>query len=196
MNEGQIVPLGKPLLDTLERMSCGAVLLDEVGRVLLSNPTAIRMLHEEVGCSPNQIENSDWARNAIKKLLRRSNARFSLNSDAWVTIRREAGRDLVLHAVPIGEAPDVQARTVLIMIDLNKSPQPKSSVLQQMFGLTPAEERLAVQITRGDTPADIARETGVSIATVRSQLAAVFAKTQTGRQAELVALLARVAILP
>jgi DNA-binding CsgD family transcriptional regulator len=65
-----------------------------------------------------------------------------------------------------------------------------------MFGLTPAEERLAVQITRGDTPADIARETGVSIATVRSQLAAVFAKTQTGRQAELVALLARVAILP
>jgi DNA-binding CsgD family transcriptional regulator len=55
---------------------------------------------------------------------------------------------------------------------------------------------LAVQITRGDTPADIARETGVSIATVRSQLASVFAKTQTGRQAELVALLARVAILP
>ena len=66
MNEGQIVPLGKPLLDTLERMSCGAVLLDEVGHVLLSNPTAIRMLHEEVGCSPNQIENSDWARNATK----------------------------------------------------------------------------------------------------------------------------------
>jgi DNA-binding CsgD family transcriptional regulator len=34
------------------------------------------------------------------------------------------------------------------------------------------------------------------MATVRSQLASVLAKTQTRRQAELVALLARIAILP
>ena len=96
MEKDRIVPLGKPLLDTLERMSCGAVLLDELGRVLLSNATAVCMLREEVDCSPNQSEIPDWARNAIKKLLRRSNARFSLNSDAWVSVRRDAGRDSAL----------------------------------------------------------------------------------------------------
>lgn len=74
--------------------------------------------------------------------------------------------------------------------------QPRGEVLERLFGLTGAEARLAIRIGRGDTPADVAQETGVSMATVRSQLAAVFAKTQTSRQAELVALLARVAILP
>jgi DNA-binding CsgD family transcriptional regulator len=59
-----------------------------------------------------------------------------------------------------------------------------------MFGLTPAEAKLSVEISRGKSPTDIACLNGVSIATVRSQLAAVFAKTQTSRQTELVGLLA------
>ena len=64
------------------------------------------------------------------------------------------------------------------------------------FGLTAAEAKVAVQIGRGDMLADIAGEHGVSVATVRSQLASVFAKTQTRRQTELAMLLARIAILP
>ena len=51
-------------------------------------------------------------------------------------------------------------------------------------------------IASGATPAEIAADNLVSMATVRSQLASVLAKTQTRRQAELVALLARLAILP
>jgi DNA-binding CsgD family transcriptional regulator len=190
-----LVPLGKPLLEALERMGCGGVVLDEVGYALLTNPTAERLLREEVGPPSGLVEEREWVRHAIKRLLRGSSERFTLNADAWVTIHREDKRDLVLHATPIGGG-DAQAYTVLIIVDLSTIPQPKSEVLQKLFGLTAAEARLAIQITRGETPADIALGNGVSIATVRSQLAAVFAKTQTSRQAELVALLARVAILP
>ena len=42
----------------------------------------------------------------------------------------------------------------------------------------------------------IAKDHRVCVATVRSQLASVFAKTNTRRQTELAMLLARIAILP
>jgi DNA-binding CsgD family transcriptional regulator len=191
-----LAPLGQPLIEALERMGCGGVLLDETGDALLTNPTAARLLRENVGPPSGQVDEREWVRSAIRRLLRSSSERFTLNADTWVTIPRADKRDLVLHAVAIGEAGDAQAHTVLILVDLSTSPQPQPEVLETLFGLTSAEAKLAVRITRGDTPADIALENGVSIATVRSQLAAVFAKTQTSRQAELVALLARVAILP
>jgi len=56
--------------------------------------------------------------------------------------------------------------------------------------LTPAEARIALGIARGDALAAIAKAHGISIATVRTQLKSVFAKTGTHRQAQLVALLA------
>lgn len=117
-------------------------------------------------------------------------------ADTWVTIPREGQRDLVVHAVPLGNGGDPDAQTMVIMVDLAGSYEPNPEVLQRMFGLTAAEAKLALRIVRGDTPADIAQETCVSIATVRSQLAAVFAETHTSRQAELVGLLARVSLLP
>jgi hypothetical protein len=41
-------------------------------------------------------------------------------------------------------------------------------VLQIIFDLTQAEASLAVNISRGETPAAIARSNGVTIATIRS----------------------------
>ena len=47
----------------------------------------------------------------------------------------------------------------------------------------------------GKSLQDIAKASGVSLGTVRSQTKAVLAKTHTNRQAELVALLARLAMI-
>ena len=43
----------------------------------------------------------------------------------------------------------------------------------------------------GQSPAELARETGLSPETVRTQLKLAFAKTSTSRQSELASLLAR-----
>jgi len=187
--------LGKPLLDTLERIGCGGVLLDERGHVLLLNNTAQRILEDDLGRAGGS-DKPEWLRTAIGRLLGQASGRLMLNKDEWVRIPRENRRDLVLHALPVADNGDGGTRTVLTILDLRLNPVPASEVLEKMFGLTPAETRTALQITRGNTPAAIARRCGVSIATVRSQLASVFAKTQAGRQTELVALLARVSILP
>jgi len=61
----------------------------------------------------------------------------------------------------------------------------------ELYRLTPAETRLAAALLKGDSPEEYAEAMGVRISTVRSQLRALFNKTGTRRQAELVALFMR-----
>jgi DNA-binding CsgD family transcriptional regulator len=64
--------------------------------------------------------------------------------------------------------------------------------LKDFQPLTPSEARLACIIARGAPPAVAARELKIARETARNQLKSVFAKTDTHRQSELVALLLRV----
>jgi DNA-binding CsgD family transcriptional regulator len=61
--------------------------------------------------------------------------------------------------------------------------------------LTKAEAKLAARLACGETIEDIAEEHGVSISTARVQLKSIFTKTGSSRQAELVSLLTRLAVL-
>jgi DNA-binding CsgD family transcriptional regulator len=187
------VLLGKPLLDALDRMRCGGIVLDKRGDVLLLNSYAEHILKGGLDLSS---DDQRWARGAIKSLLQRAESRFKLENDSWVMMPSTGVRPLVLHAVQIAGSLDEGPHTVLILIDLSETPQPRADALKKMFGLTEAEIKLARAIARGEAPDDIAKAHGVKVGTVRAQLASVFAKTGTTRQAELVALLARVSIIP
>ena len=189
-------PLGKPLLAALNRMSCGGVILDESGRVLDLNPAA-KCLLGDTRCPGSNLDLSpEEARNALKALLRASETRFTMEQDTWAVVARENRRQLVLHSVRLSEGENPGPHTMVILIDLEQWPQPNPRTLQKIFGLTPAEAKLAVLISQGEPLADIAEDFHVSMATARKQLASVFQKTRTHRQADLVALLARVSILP
>ncbi len=59
----------------------------------------------------------------------------------------------------------------------------------QAFGLTGAEARLAAELVEGAGVEGIALKFGISRDTARNQLKAIFSKTGTHRQAELVLLL-------
>ena len=69
------------------------------------------------------------------------------------------------------------------------------AVLQDLFGFTPAESRLAVLLINGKSVIECADELGVRISTVREQLSNLFAKTRTSRQPELVSMLSRLDLL-
>ncbi|MBQ0819045.1 helix-turn-helix transcriptional regulator [Microvirga sp. HBU67558] len=141
---------------------------------------------------------SEW-REALKALLRLgTTSRLNIDDGSWIVIRRdETGeKPLILHAVPIDNRTGTGPHTVIILVDLEVMPHPTSETLQKIFGLTRAEARLAIEIASGKNLDDIAEGHNTSVATARKQLASVFAKTHTHRQADLVALLARVAILP
>jgi len=69
------------------------------------------------------------------------------------------------------------------------------TLLGSLFELTPAEVRLAGELMKGTDLAHVAEVQHLSITTIRSHLNAIFTKTDTHRQAELVELLLRVTSL-
>lgn len=69
------------------------------------------------------------------------------------------------------------------------------TLLQQAYGLTPAEARLAMLIFEGQSPGDAAASLQVGIATVRTQLSAILKKTGARKQAELIRRLSPLLVL-
>ncbi len=61
----------------------------------------------------------------------------------------------------------------------------------ELFGLTPAEQRVVLRLLDGMAAEDIAQALGISLNTVRTQVRSVLAKTGLTRQVDLVRLLSR-----
>lgn len=62
---------------------------------------------------------------------------------------------------------------------------PAEELLRAMFGLTPAEAKVACSIGEGEAIAAIAERTVLSRETIRTQVASVLSKTGTSRQTDL-----------
>ena len=88
--------------------------------------------------------------------------------------------------------PGQDVRALLTLNALGPRPGPPAAILAKTFRLTPSEAKLACIIARGAPPDIAARELKISRETARNQLKSVFAKTDTHRQSELVALLLQV----
>jgi DNA-binding CsgD family transcriptional regulator len=180
-----------PLLSTLERVGCGGIARDHSGKVIDFNLSALHLLKRETGAI--NIETQDAISRAIDWLLKKVSTQLPADGASWATVPRNSGRPLAIYQLAIGPPP---GGTILVLVDTDASLRPRPRTLRRMFGLTTAEMNLASGIASGRAPAELARQRHVSPATVRSQLASIFAKTHTRRQAELVALLARIALLP
>ena len=111
-----------------------------------------------------------------------------------IVVRRRGKRPLVIRVLAVAgpaRTPFLGARALLVISDLQRRSSPEASLLAETFGLPPAERRLASTMATGISIERAADQLGLSRATVRNQLKAVFAKTATNRQSELVALLSR-----
>ena len=174
-----------------------ALAIDRKGFVLDQNAQADALFDNEIFVSNRcLIIKEQKASSAYKRLIDR--LAVTLDAETLTTtpivIGRARKRPCIVHILPVpvaARSPFLGARAVLTFSDLELSCAPKPLVLSQTFGLTPAEARLASLIGAGNSPEQAARELGVSEATARNQLKAVFNKTNTHRQPELVALLSR-----
>lgn len=78
---------------------------------------------------------------------------------------------------------------MLIFYDPATAAAVDPSLLYAVFGLTPAEARIACLLAEGLTLKEIARQQGTQHETVRKQLRSIYIKTATNRQPDLVRLL-------
>ena len=92
-------------------------------------------------------------------------------------------------------APEGAAAVLLLVRDPAGTSPPAGALLIGLFGLTGAEARVATALLAADGPREVAAQLGIGLSTVRTHLHRLYDKTGTRRQAELVWLLATLALL-
>jgi DNA-binding CsgD family transcriptional regulator len=111
-----------------------------------------------------------------------------------IAVQRLGDQPLIIRVLPVDGAarsPFLGARALLILSDLSSKSTPFPDLPSQSFGLSPAEARLASLIAAGVSPEQSAKKLGIARETARTQLKAVFSKTHTHGQGELIAVLSR-----
>jgi len=172
----------------LGRMGCGQVLF-KPGRVIDVSATGRAILERECRFATGP----ETLYRALQQLVNRAGAQIPVGSTSWLATSFKEGITSLVSQITNVWSDETSA---IILLDLDARPEPSPRTLQALFGFTAAETQLAVELARGHNLLDIARSRRLSRTTIRSHLASLFVKTQTRRQAELVALLGRVAVLP
>lgn len=95
------------------------------------------------------------------------------------------------YLLNIGGSHIRKAGVALFVFDGRAEESQRQRTLRQMFGLSIAESRIAELLARGDDLDKIGAAVNIEKNTVRAHLRSLFAKTNTRRQAQLVALLNR-----
>lgn len=190
-------------LATLDRISCAALLLDWRGLVFQMNTKAESLIGHGLRLKNGAISADDDASNHKLQSLVRAICSRDINLIEFnappIHIYRSDRRSLVVEYAPIGALyADVfnHSRAMLLVTDLDERPVASAQRLRALFGLTPAEARLAERLAAGEELKAIAESFGITFATVRKQLDSVFAKTNTNRQGQLVALLNQLPKIP
>jgi DNA-binding CsgD family transcriptional regulator len=184
-------------IDALNAVSQPAVAIDRFGVVLDVNAAAVALFDDQTRIKDRRLHASDAAaRSALQNMYDRLRVTSDLAALPCepIVVRRHDKGPLILRILPVppsAKVPFLGARALLTLTAVEPRPGPEASLLLSAFGLTPAEARLASIIAAGGNPERAAEELKIAKATARNHLKAIFAKTGTRRQGELVALLSR-----
>jgi len=195
------------LEESLDRVPAAIVLVDSRGRVLFLNRPAAALFQQQkyVWLTPAGIQVARTSEHKyLTGLIRGATGTGSgtaLHPGGAMNISRD-GYQRPLHvlvsplrteALYLGKAIPT---AIIFITDPERKPWMPTEWLQQLYGLTPAEARLAQLLASGSSLKEASEQLKVAVSTVRSQLNSVFAKTNTNRQSELMQLLLMSPTLP
>jgi DNA-binding CsgD family transcriptional regulator len=182
----------------LNAMRLPAIALDQNGFVADVNAAADAVFDNNIRIKDRRLFVSDPdCRTLLKAAIDQLKLLPRLNSLAFepVIVPRTEKLPVILRIWPfdgLAHRPEQEVRALLTLNALGPRPGPPAAIVAKTFRLTPSEAKLACIIARGAPPDIAARELKISRETARNQLKSVFAKTDTHRQSELVALLLQV----
>ena len=186
-------------MQALDRLDTGVVMVDGTCRIIFASNMAERLLREntELAVIRERLSLSSPAQH--DKLL--SLVRGAMDTaqgkiaqpGAALSIQRPHRMSLTLEVAPLRPTASAFGEHRPLALIFIRDPEVPIAVtrLRELFGLTRTEGAVAAALGRGVSVDDIAAGMGIGLATVRSHLKRIFAKTGTHRQAEAVALLAR-----
>lgn len=181
-------------------LGCGTLLLDRSGKLLWANAKAQALLaHGEGLILRNGFLSTAVARDAaplasaIGDALLARRALCARPGGALRVSRRSGKRALSVLVSPLRvERCFLSTPAAIVFVtDPDWKPRAPVDTYRRLYGLTKREAAVAASLALGAGLAETAAALDVSIHTVRTHLRALFRKTETRRQGELVALLAR-----
>ncbi len=138
--------------------------------------------------APNGTKISEFALRAVRFCPRRDSACAPMQ-----ITDPTSGQVLMFDAIPLPRDYQSLAGNVCAIITINVvgGEAISESSFSERFNLTRREAQLAMHLASGLRLDQFAERHGLSIGTARQHLKSVFAKTQTNRQAQLVAMIGR-----
>ena len=183
----------KTAVATLELIGLPAAALTRTGRVISANAGFLgSALSVDVGAGDiARFANETAHELVMDAIAKASNSQIGFGRSVPVGGTRDTP-PFVAHIVPLrGAGLDLftGALSIVFLTPVVPNSSPAPELLQALFDLTPAEARIASQVTEGKSIEQIAASTTLSHNTIRTHLKSVFLKTGVQRQAELVSLL-------
>lgn len=187
--------------DVLQQQSVGVIGLNKLHHVLFINPIARQFLATlpELGLQGSAVRDASPLAQACQKAhhsrkpqaMRLRSPEGELVVTAWATPKRSATTWLP----SVSAASDQPLHTCLLVQLLRPGHRITPSLLMQLYGFTAAEARLAKELVQGTTVEAYAQIFHISVATVRTQLRHVLAKSGYARQQDLIGHLATLQVL-
>jgi len=183
--------------NALDLVRLPAVAIDRLGKVLDTNAAAEATfdrglrVHNRRLCIGDQSASTEFERFVDGMRIASETGFLPTNP---IVVRRPQKPPLLIRILPVEPAarsPFFGARALLLLTELGEKRSIAPDLLLRIFHLTPAEAKLAALIGSGESLERAAGALAVSPSTARTQLKAVFFKTDTHRQGELVAKLSR-----
>jgi DNA-binding CsgD family transcriptional regulator len=194
--------------ESLRAFAAAAFLLERSGRIVAANARGEALMRDERVLRLDPMGRLQAARTAddgdLKAAIAKAHTAPGLAQSPVRVVSCRSGRTWLAWIVPSRAVSGEEACERFRLMELQ---QPSATVLVLVtptdaganvpvesiiaaFGLSAAQARLVSALGAGRTLAEYASETGHSRNTARNQLAAVFEKTGTHRQSELLALVA------
>lgn len=189
-------------LDALDHLSLGVAVMRADGHILFANQAAhaIAEARDGLGFDRKRIILSDSREDdRFRKLVASA---YSLaagevsTGGGTMTVTRPSGKlpFQLLVAPIVGRAAERLSRATITLYirDVDQKPEFEASWATTLYGLTPAEGRIAALVAAGLAPPKVAAMLGLSTSTVRTHLARVFDKTGARSQVMLARLLSEI----
>jgi DNA-binding CsgD family transcriptional regulator/PAS domain-containing protein len=181
----------------LDQLRCAFVLATPDGSVRWANRAAQEIFarRDRLWVQAHQLATASSHETAnLRRLIAQVSAHDSrsLAEHFFVLGRRDAGRPLQIMLKPVmGDARrsldgNDRPHVMLILSEPCTPPDLPPEILEELFGLSRAEARVAAAVCRGVTLSEYALDRGITIGTARFQLKQVLAKTCARRQGNLI----------
>jgi DNA-binding CsgD family transcriptional regulator len=186
---------------TFDLLPQAAILLDHNGCATLVNRSARAILARHDGLTIDSDGRLAGGRSgetaALRGLIRSAvgaGTGRGVGAGGYLSLPRPSGgRPLLVLVTPLGGTESVFERqrpaAAVFVSDPDRQIATPEAMLTELYGLTPAEARLASLLVTGKSLGEAGEELGVSSNTVRTHLKRIFEKTETNRQGDLIRLL-------